>query len=60
MPNAASFAESIWERICLAEYIAPDSHQIDIQKPAMIMCEVVDCVWNHPYQIKFIDNQANH
>jgi len=50
--------QEIWQRICLAEYIAPHGNIIDIQKPAMITCEVMDCFKKHPYQNTLIDDQA--
>jgi hypothetical protein len=34
----------IWKHICLGKYIAPDGCSLDVQKPAMITCKVMDCL----------------
>ncbi|ELR17229.1 uncharacterized protein ACA1_059160 [Acanthamoeba castellanii str. Neff] len=48
----------IWKCICLSEYIMPDGCTIDVQKPAMITCKVMDCFNNHPFHSKLVDDQA--
>ncbi len=50
--------QAIWSCICLGEYISPDSHNIEITKPSLITCKVINCFKNHPYHSTLINDQA--
>jgi len=49
---------NIWDCICVAEYIAPNGKDIEIEKPAGITSDVVDTFHKHPFKSKLLSLEA--